>query len=273
MAVDDRSAVASRQVTLSHGRTRYLEAGSGPTVLLLHGVLFHAAAESWLPVVPGLAEQFHVIAPDFVGWGPGDQLDQGYSFAYLVDFVRELQDALAIERCHVVGHSMGGWVAALLAYESPHRVEQLVLAANGGLAVRPLASMQAWEPPHRDEIAAHFAPYAAAGVDVEPLIAAALERAGDPGRCERFARIMAHMTDAETRRRYELGRRLPHVVAPTLLLWGADDAVNPPALAEQAAHLLPDARVVVLPGAGHQLQVDAPRPFVAAVRAFLPSDT
>jgi pimeloyl-ACP methyl ester carboxylesterase len=93
-----------------------------------------------------------VLAPDFVGWGLGDRLDREYSFAYLVDFVREFQDALDLTRTHVVGHSMGGWIATLPAYESPQRIDRLVLVASGGAATRTLHSMTSFQPPTREQI-------------------------------------------------------------------------------------------------------------------------
>ena len=106
-------------VAMSHGRTRYFEAGTGEPCILLHGVNFTAGGTNWLPVLEQLARTVRVIAPDFLGWGPGDRLDQGYSFAYLVDFVRELQDKLDLRTSHIVGHSIGGWIAsrgALVSY-------------------------------------------------------------------------------------------------------------------------------------------------------------
>src|SRR5579884_2996638 len=121
-----------RSVQLSHGRTRYFEAGEGVPALLLHGVGFTAGGDSWFLNIDPLAQRgLRIIAPDFVGWGMGDRLPIGYSFAYLVDFIRELQDALGLEKSHIVGHSMGGWLATLFAYESPERVDKLVLVAAG----------------------------------------------------------------------------------------------------------------------------------------------
>ena len=112
---------SERFVELSHGRTRYFDCGEGAPTILLHGVGYSAGGTSW----------YRNIAPDFVGWGTGDRLEQGYSFAYLVDFVREFQDALGLASTHVVGHSMGGWIASLFAYESPNRVDRLALTASG----------------------------------------------------------------------------------------------------------------------------------------------
>ena len=66
-----------------------------------------------------LAERCRVLAIDCLNWGPGDVFDQEFSFAYLVDHVREFMDAMGIEKANIVGHSMGGWIATLMGYESP----------------------------------------------------------------------------------------------------------------------------------------------------------
>jgi pimeloyl-ACP methyl ester carboxylesterase len=258
-------------VELSHGRTRYFEAGSGPPVVLLHGAGFISGADSWLGNVDGLARQFRVLAPDCLGWGPGDQLTLGYSFGYLVDFVREFQDALGMSRSHVVGHSMGGWIASLLAYESPNRVERLVLVASGGLATRPLPSMTNWAPPSEEQIRAGLGTLQRAGVDVEPLVAERVERAGDPERVERFGAVMAHMTHPETRQRYNTARRLPHISSPTLILWGRDDQVNPLELGERTHELIPGSRLVTFEQCGHSLPTEHPEKFNATVADFLAS--
>ena len=75
---------------------------------------------------------------DSLNWGSGDVFDQEFSFAYLVDHVREFMDVLGIEQANVVGHSMGGWILTLLCYESPNRVRKAVNVAGGGAATRPL---------------------------------------------------------------------------------------------------------------------------------------
>lgn len=269
MSTDGAVEVAERFVELSHGRTRYLEAGEGPAVLLLHGVGFAPAADGWRPALAALGRHHRVIAPDFVGWGPGDQLEIGASFAYLVDFVRELQDALGLAASDVVGHSMGGWLASLLAYESPERVGRLVLVSSGGLLTRPLPAMANWRPPTKEAIAASFAPLAALGEDVGALAERFVALAADGERTARFARIMAHMSEGETRARYNTVRRLPKVVAPTLVLWGGEDEVNPLEMARRTADLLPSAQLVVLEGAHHGVPLERPDEFHDAVLEFL----
>lgn len=277
--------VRCESLDLSHGRTRYLEAGpvetgpletgTVPAVILLHGVGFAPAADSWRANIGGLAAGLpgtaglRVLAPDFPGWGPGDQLELGYSFAYLTDFVREFSDALGLAAAHVVGHSMGGWVASLLAYESPQRVGKLVLVASGGMARRQLPAMNDWTPPGEQEIRASLSGLEQAGVDVEPLVKERAGLAGDPGRAERFRRVMAHMTHPETRRRYHMARRLPHIRSSTLILWGTADTINDIELGRETQRLLPHAEMKVFEGAGHGLPVERPAEFNQAVLDFL----
>jgi len=236
---------------------------------LLHGAGFCSGGDSWLANMPGLATHFRVLAPDCLGWGPGDQLELGYSFAYMVDFVREFQDALGLDRSHVIGHSMGGWLASLLAYESPGRVDKLVLVASGGMATRPLTTMQEWQPPAEDDIRNALSGLASAGVDIEPLVKERLALARDTQRVARFRRVMDHMTNPETRSRYHLTRRLPHIAAPTLLLWGSADEVNGIEMGRAARELIPRSRLTVLDGAGHGVPAERAEEFNRAVLDFL----
>lgn len=263
------AAAQYKSVDLSHGRTRYLEAGDGPAVILLHGASFASGGDSWLANIGGLASRLRVLAPDMLGWGPGDQLDQGYSFAYMADFVREFQDAFGLESSHVVGHSMGGWVASVLAYESPQRIGRLVLAASGGMATRPLPTMTGWQPPGEPEIRSALAGMERAGIDIEPMVKERLALAGDPERAERFRRVMEHMTNPETRRRYYMGRRLPHVPNETLILWGTDDAVNDLDMARETHRLIPNSKLKVFDGVGHLIPTETPDEFNRAVLDFL----
>jgi pimeloyl-ACP methyl ester carboxylesterase len=263
------TSIQHKDVALSHGRTHYLEAGEGPPVILLHGAGFPSGADSWLANIPGLSTRFRVLAPDCLGWGAGDQLDLGYSFAYLVDHVREFQDALDLERSHVVGHSMGGWIASLLAYESPDRVDRLVLVASGGMATRPLGTMQSWQAPGEEDIRRSLGGLQRAGVDIEPLVKEKVRLAEDGERGERFRRLMDHMTNPETRQRYYMARRLPHIKSPTLILWGSNDPVNNIEMAENTEKLIPDSRLVVFEETGHGVPTERVEEFNQAVEGFL----
>jgi pimeloyl-ACP methyl ester carboxylesterase len=257
--------------TMSHGRTRYFEAGSGEDLILLHGAGFLSGAHSWLGVMPALAEHFHVYAVDCLGFGPGDHLHQPYSFGYMVDHLREFQDVLGMRRSHVVGHSMGGWLAVLLAYESPERVARLIDVAGGGTQTRPLANMVQWQPPDEEQIRSGLANaqrVALEDLDLD-LVEERIAGAKDPEVVASFRGLMDHMTNPETRVRYNTVRRLPHITAPTLVLWGDKDAVNDMEACRISHELIANSELTVLEGVGHGVVAEAPERFVEAVVSFL----
>src|SRR5690242_6229482 len=215
--------IDEKYVQLSHGRTRYLEAGSGQPVILLHGVDVGSGGDRFEFVLEPLAQRYRAIAPDFMGWGFGDRFPEEYSFAYLVDFVRDFQDALGIESSHIVGHSMGGWVSTVFGYESPNRIKKLVLVAAGGTATRTLRSMTEFQPPTRDELRDMLKRTVKVDVDIEALADANFKKTQVPDAVEAYRRILRHMNDPANRARYNTVRRLPHIKVPTLVLWGERD--------------------------------------------------
>ncbi|GGI07564.1 alpha/beta fold hydrolase [Egicoccus halophilus] len=263
--------IRSQTVSMSHGTTRYFEVGFGEqAALLLHGVGYSPAATSWLPTMGLMRDSgIRLIAPDFVGWGEGDVLEQEYSFAYLVDFVREFQDALGLTRTHIVGHSMGGWIASIFAYESPNRVEKLVLIGSGGIATRKLASMVEWQPPTEEEVRADMAFLAEQDMPRQDLLDEALARASDEAHIGSYRRIKTHMSVPETRTRYQTVRRLPHVHNDALVLWGTDDDINDMSLAEKTHELLPNSTLHAHPGLGHFLPQQNPDVVADELRTFL----
>jgi pimeloyl-ACP methyl ester carboxylesterase len=264
------AAIAEKYVTLSHGRTRYLEAGTGYPTVLLHGVNVDAGGDSWRLNIGPLATKLRVLAPDFVGWGLGDRLDREYSFGYLVDFIREFQDALGLEKSNIVGHSMGGWVSTVFAYESPNRVNKLVLVCSGGARIRTLATMTEFMPPTRDQIRqqlqAHVSP--AAKVDLDKWADEAHARTQIPGAVEAYRKILRHMNDAENRKRYHTMRRMSHIPVPTLVVWGRQDATNDMEMAEDTHRLIKGSKLVVL-DTDHFVPTKMPDEFNKAVLEFL----
>lgn len=260
---------AVRTVPMSHGHASYAEFGEGEPVVLLHGVAFTSGGHDFFANVEALAENFRVIAPDLVGWGATSRLQQAYSFARLVDFVRELQDSLEIPRWHVVGHSMGGWIASLFAYESPERVDRLVLVGAGGAATRPLKAMTEFQPPSLDDVRATLVDRTTLDADAaRPWAEYSYDRVRDPEALASYRRILAHMSDPETRNLYNMLRRYPHITAPTLVVWGKDDPVNALELGETVAESIPGAALALL-DCGHSPNTERPEEFNRRVSAFL----
>jgi pimeloyl-ACP methyl ester carboxylesterase len=244
MAIET-TAISEKFVNMSHGKTRYFEAGSGYPTLLLHGAGFLSGADNWLGVMPGLAERLHCYSFDSLNWGPGDVFDQEFSFAYQVDHIREFMDVLGIEKANVVGHSMGGWLATLFAYESRERVNKLVLVAAGGSATRPL------------------------GIDADHILQQYLAKVADAEQTGGFAKVMKHMTNPMTRSRYNTLRRLPHITAPTLILWGRNDTTNALEMAEEQHAGIKGSKLTVYDDTGHGVPQERPKEFVRDVLAFL----
>jgi pimeloyl-ACP methyl ester carboxylesterase len=115
-----------------HGRSvSYVEAGSGPLLLLIHGMA--GTAENWHSVIEPLALGHTVIAPDFPGHGMSEPGGGDYSLGSLASGLRDLLLTLGHESATLVGHSLGGGVALQFTYQFPEMVERLVLVSSGGL--------------------------------------------------------------------------------------------------------------------------------------------
>ena len=258
-------------VEMSHGTTRYIEAGDGYPTLLVHGVGYTSGAHDWALNIGPLSNRLRIIAVDALAWGKGEGwLDQEYSFAYLVDFLREFQDALGLEKTNLVGHSMGGWLASLFGYESPHRLNKLVLVASGGAMPRQLPSMVQFTPPSRDTILTGLQNRVNAEVDLEAMADYNYALTHNPERLAAYQRVLNHMNNMETRRRYNTVRRFPHIPVPTLVVWGRNDATNALEMGEMTHAGIPGSKMVVFE-CGHGIPTEAPEELNAALLDFLPN--
>ncbi len=247
-------------------RCRVLEGGSGAPLVFLHGAggLF---AEN--PFLEQLAQRYHVFAPELPGYGEssGEELLED-----MLDFTLhgwDVADALGLRQPHLVGHSMGGMIAAEMACIAPHDVGRLVLASAAGLWID--------EHPIPDVFA--MLPYQIAEVLFQ-----------DPARGQALLTGGANLSDMEALKEFYLGtqrrlamagkilfpipnrrvaKRLYRLTAPTLIVWGAQDRLIPPVYGQRWAELIPGARLTLLEGAGHMAPYEEPEAFVSALSAFL----
>jgi pimeloyl-ACP methyl ester carboxylesterase len=125
-------APVEKDVVIFGQKIHYVEAGSGPTVILLHGL--GGSSQVWQFNIGVLAEKFRVIVPDQIGFGKSDKPLVNYRIRTYVDFLDQFCKQLEIARASLVGNSMGGWVAAHFAAAFPDRVDKLVLVDAGGYA-------------------------------------------------------------------------------------------------------------------------------------------
>ena len=255
-------------LSLVEGRfsTSLLKAGSGDPLLYLHGAL--GPVGGWAPFLDHLANDFTVYAPWFPGYGETKGIEHLEDVTDLTLYHMELLDALSLSSAHVVGHFVGGMVAAEIAALSPHRVNKLVLASAAGLWLdeAPVADFFGMNP--RDLSDALWADpngtvaqeIRAREEDDETKAILALERISGLSAVGKF---LWPIPDKG------LKRRLYRVKAPTLVLWGAQDRVIPPAYASALQAHLPGSRVETIEGAGHLLMLEQPDQFAERVTAFL----
>ncbi|MGE3303958.1 MAG: alpha/beta fold hydrolase [Hyphomonadaceae bacterium] len=269
MAVRDQ--VTERTIDLANNKAHFYETGKGYPTIFIHGVGYTNCAQDWFPCIKeGLGEVTHVIAIDQLGWGPVERPQfSRYEFGFLVDHVRELQDALGYEKTNIVGHSLGGWVGGTLAYESPERVNKLVFVANAGLNIAPPPALANFQPPTREQVAEQDAHVKDAAMR-EELTAARLATTDTPGSVEAYRAIGRMFVDMDMRRRYFLHRKLKHIKAETLLVFGEQDLIFPPVEGRDLMHNeIKGSKMVVLPDTGHGVPTERPKELTKLLKEFL----
>lgn len=273
--------VEERKIEANGLQTRYLAAGSGPPLVLLHGNGTSAADWSW--VLPALARTNRVYAPDLPGFGGGVQPAPCYSPAALAASTSLYLDALGIGNAAVVGHSLGGLVALHLALREPDRVSSLGLVSSAGLGRAVNPALAASVLPGYGEIAVAWSrtpPGNAQRMWLLPLLFARPWRvprgwlreqsrlAARPGALEAGLAGMRAMIQPPGQREVLL-KRLPQLEMPALVIWGACDKIFPATQSRDAARRLPDARLYVIPGCGHLPHVECPDRFSEVLGRFL----
>src|SRR5215218_11291493 len=126
------NAQTPKEITIYGQKIHYIEAGSGPNLILLHGL--GGSSQVWQFNIGPLAEKFHVFVPDQIGFGKSDKPLVNYRIRTYVDFLDQFCKQLKIDRASLVGNSMGGWIAAMFTATFPDRVDKLVLVDAAGYA-------------------------------------------------------------------------------------------------------------------------------------------
>lgn len=263
-------AIASKEVTLSHGKTRYLESGSGEPVILIHGAGITGGADDWRPALDRFGTQYRFLAPDYFGWPPSDPpLSGTQAFTGMTDYIREFQDVLGLKSSHVIGATMGGWIGGLFAYESPNRVDKLILTGNPGFHGAANARLGQGGVPEEENVRKHLDNVmgSASEADRDALAKEKVRKASEPGHMDAYNSMMLTMADLENRKRFNLIRRLPHITAPTLFLLGRHDPTSEKA--EELIKLTLGSRYYVIEEGGHQIHYENSEEFCENALDFL----
>lgn len=253
----------------------YTDIGSGPPVILMHGIptwsfLYH-------DVIDRLAEANRVIAPDFVGHGSSDQRD-GLDRSLLAqrDMILALMDALGLKKATLVGHDTGGGVALIMAVENQDRVDRLVLSNIVAYDSWPIDDMiHVGHPGWAKKSNAEIRDFLVGGFDdglsrkdrltpefVDGIVAPYIT---DHGKVS----LIRNASSLNTNHTTMLIGRHETIRAKTLLVWGEDDPWQPITDGEKLAQEIPDAALLRVANASHWIPQDAPEEWLAAVVAFV----
>ena len=244
-------------------RTAYRRQGEGEAVLFLHG---GGMTRMWLPFYEQLAAGHDLIAPEHPGFGDSEQGDHIQTFEDIVLHYDALMDALGLEQVHLVGHSLGGWMAANLAVFYPRRFKSLTLLTAAGLRLADVDSIdmfrmtdeEAGEALFNGRVGRYAEEYLIQEGEPEDAIHALTEAAA-------AARLIWN-----PRYDFRLDRRLARVKAPALVIGAQDDRVIPTPMAARFAELIPGARLVTVEGpegeqSGHVPHIEQPGDVAALI--------
>ncbi len=267
-----------------HGHTvTYRQAGDGPVVLLIHGMA--GSVTTWKGVMPVLAQDFTVVAPDLPGHGRSEKLVGDCSLGAFASTLRDLLIGLGHDRATVVGQSLGGGIAMQFAYMYPERCERLVLVGSGGLGreVNPLlkalslpgseAVMQvACAAPIRDAIGAVGGLASKVGLHPAPVVRElwrSYSSLGDDDTRRAFLRTLRAVIDSGGQAISAANRLHLAAEMPTMIVWGDSDPIIPVDHAHAAHEAIEGSRLEIFPGVGHYPHCESPARFTAVLMDFI----
>lgn len=262
-------APQEKSVTVFAAKINYIELGdpAKPTVIFLHGL--GGFIGNWQMNVATVAADYHVIALDQVGFGKSDKPLLKYRVGTYVDFLDKFMSELKIDKASLVGNSMGGWVAALMAIKYPSRVEKIVLADAAGIVPANFSEAQVYQLNNstRDEIRANL-----------KLIFATPALQNNEALVDQFLTLRVATNDGGTinsliesikRKEDFLNTRLGEIKKPTLIIWGKQDGLLPLADAYAFNKGIANSELVIFDACGHVPQFEKAGDFNKTVLAFL----
>lgn len=267
MTLAASQAPVTKEVLVFGQKIQYVEAGSGPTVILLHGL--GGSSQVWQLNIGPLAAKYHVIVPDQIGFGKSDKPLVNYRIRTYVDFLDQFCKQLNIARASLVGNSMGGWIATMFTAAFPDRVDKLVLVDAAGYA-----------PPKDLDTRAFYGlnPTTRGGMKI--LLAklfynkafqtdAAIDQAIATRLAAGDGYTINSITESIIRGEDLLDDIVKTIKRPTLIIWGREDGLVALSEGERFNKDIAGSKLVVFDHCGHVPNVEKAMEFNAAVINFL----
>ena len=260
------------QIDLHGHRAIYRTCGSGPPVVLIHGML--NSSRHWERVALHLADRYTVIAPDLLGHGDSATPRGDYSLGAHAASIRDLLSAIGVERASIVGHSLGGGVAMVYFWQFPQRTERLALISSGGLGHEVSPLLRSMALPGMSKVlslAAHrrLVDALATGGPQTRAVARALRPLSDPDAREAFLQTLRAVIDVRGQRVSARDRLYLLDAMPTLIVWGERDHTIPLAHGAATHAAVPHSRFETLPKAAHFPHLEDPDGLAAVLGDFL----
>ena len=248
-------------ISIRDCRIRLMRGGAGAPLLFLHG---GGGVGIWLPCMAQLAKKFDVIVPEHPGFGASDTPPWLDTVGDLANFYLDFLDQLGLSGVHLVGSSLGGWIAADLAVRNATRLASLTLIGAAGIHIDDVAQVDTFLSDEEKRIRDLF---------YDQLLAEAVI-AGSQRPEQEDAALKNRMTTAKLSwqpRNHDphLCKWLHRIKMPTLLIWGDHDRVFPKDYAFAFQRLIPGAKAVIIADCGHLPQVEKGDAFAAELEAFI----
>jgi pimeloyl-ACP methyl ester carboxylesterase len=248
-------------LTIRDCRIRLMRGGAGAPLVFLHG---GGGIGIWLPAMARLAKKFDVIVPEHPGFGESDMPAWLDTVGDLANFYLDFLDQLDLRGVHLVGSSLGGWIAADLAVRNATRLASLTLIGAAGIHVDGVAQVDTFLTNEEQRIRDLFYDHELAEAVIAGSQRPELEDAALKNRM-----TTAKLSWQPRNHDPHLRKWLHRIKVPTLLVWGEHDRVSPKDYAFAYQQLIPGAKVVVIPECGHLPHVEKGDIFAAELEAFI----
>jgi pimeloyl-ACP methyl ester carboxylesterase len=248
-------------LTIRDCRIRVMRGGTGSPMLFLHG---GGGLGIWLPAMAKLAKSFDVIAPEHPGFGSSDTPEWLDTIADLANFYLDFLDQLDLTGVHLVGSSLGGWVAAELAVRNSTRLASLTLVGSAGIHVKDVKQVDTFLSNEQQRIRDLFYDQ-----ELAEAVIASSERPEQEDAALKNRMITAKLSWQPRSHDPNLRKWLHRIKVPTLLVWGANDLLFPQEYAFVYQQLIPGSKAVVLPECGHLPHVEKGEAFAAELESFI----
>ncbi len=235
--------------------------GAGYPVVLLHG--WGASSTLFKPVIDALAHKFTFIAPDFPGFGATPPPPTAWAVREYAEWLTHVLDEQQIACAHMLGHSFGGRVAIYLASQQPHRINKLVLTDSAG--IKPSRTWKYHVQVGTFKTLRWLTQRPFVPTRVRAKAEEQLKKRGSSDYQAAAGTVRSSLVRVVNE---DLRTFMPHIQAPTLLLWGEQDEDTPLADAKIMEKLIPDAGLVVFEGAGHYAYLEQVARFCTVIETF-----